>query len=141
MACSPVQGMSLRKVTSLGSNSASVTDLKEFKLHTVYDVILEAIKPLQLVGYVAEFKFEALPVIWECLLRLFQKVIEGLEGKIKGQAHGAALLLFLRWLDGRAQTQGVPSRLQSLQATTGSWKTCYHSSSCDADSVQESTNF
>ena len=35
--------MSLRKVTVLGSNLASVMDLKEFKLHTVYAVISEVI--------------------------------------------------------------------------------------------------
>ena len=55
----PVLCMSLQKVTSLGWNLASVTDLKEFKLHTVYAVISEAIKPLQLVGQpgqVAELK-------------------------------------------------------------------------------------
>ena len=51
-------GMSLRKATLLGSNLASVTDLKELKLHTVYAVISEATKPL--------------------LPRLFQQVIEGL---------------------------------------------------------------
>ena len=51
-----VQGMSLRKVTSLSSNLASVTDIKEFRLHTVYAVILKAKKPLQLVGQVAQFK-------------------------------------------------------------------------------------
>ena len=61
--------MSLRKVTSLGSNSALVTDLKtDFKLHTVYAVVSGAIKPLQLVGQAAEFKFESkfepLQVIW-----------------------------------------------------------------------------
>ena len=71
----------------------SVTDLKK-KLHTVYAVISEAIKPLQLVGQAAEFKFESkfepLPV-WLSLQRLFQKVIEGFEGKINGQALGAAL--------------------------------------------------
>ena len=81
------------------------------KLHTVYAVILEAIKPLQLVGQAAEFKFESkfepLPVIWQSLRRLFQKVIEGLEGKINGQALGASLWLCLRGSDGRAQTQGV----------------------------------
>ena len=97
--------MSLRKVTLLGSNLASVTD---FKLHTVCAVISEAIKLLQLCGQVAEFKFESkfepLPVIWESLRRLFQKVIEGLEGKINDQALGGALLLCL---GGRAQTQGV----------------------------------
>ena len=71
----------------------------------------EAIKPLQLVGHVAEFKFESkfepLLVIWQSLRRLFQMVIEGLEGKINGQALGAALLLCLLGSDGRAQTQGV----------------------------------
>ena len=74
-------------------------------------MISEAIKPLQLVGQAAEFKFESkfepLQVIWQSLRRLFQKVIEGLEGKINGQALGAALLLCLRGSDGRAQTQGV----------------------------------
>ena len=107
----PVLGMSLRKVTWLSSNLASVTDLKESKLHTVYFVISEAVRPLQLVGQVAKFKFESkfepLQVIWQSLWRLFQKVIEGLEGKINGQALGAALRLCLRGSDGRAQTQGV----------------------------------
>ena len=74
-------------------------------------MISEAIKPLQLVGQAAEFKFESkfepLLVIWQSLRRLFQKVIEGLEGKINGQALGAALRLCLRGSDGRAQTQGV----------------------------------
>ena len=95
-----MQGRSLRKVTLLGSNLASVTDLKK-TLHTVYAVISEAIKPLQLVGQAAQFKFqvesnfEPLQVIWQSLRRLllFQKVIEGLEGKTNGQALGAALWL------------------------------------------------
>ena len=67
----PVLGMSLRKVTWLSSNLASVTDLKESKLHTVYFVISEAVRPLQLVGQVAKFKFESkfepLQVIWQSL--------------------------------------------------------------------------
>ena len=42
--------MSLRNVTSLGLNLASITDSKRIKLHTVYAVISEVIKPLQLVG-------------------------------------------------------------------------------------------
>ena len=71
-------------------------------------MILEAIKPLQLVGQAAEFKFESkfepLQVIWQSLQGLFQKVIEG---KINRQALGAALLLCLRGLDRRAQTEGV----------------------------------
>ena len=56
---SPVLGMSHKKVTSLGSNLASVTNVKELKLHTVYAMILEAIEPLQLVGQAAQFKFES----------------------------------------------------------------------------------
>ena len=51
--------MSLKNVISHGSNLASVTDSKEFKLHTVYAVISEAIKPLQLVAQAAQFKFES----------------------------------------------------------------------------------
>ena len=54
-----VPGLSLRKVTSLGSNLASVTDLEEFKIHTAYAVISKAIKPLQLVGQAAQFKLES----------------------------------------------------------------------------------
>ena len=46
-------------------------DLKEFKLHTVYAVVLEVIKHLQLVGQAADFKlksnFEPLQVIWQSL--------------------------------------------------------------------------
>ena len=93
--------MSIRNITLLGSNLASsVTDLKELKLHTVYAVILEAVKPSQLVGQAAEFKFkskfEPLLVIWQSLRTLFQNVIEDLEGKINCQALGAALRLCLR---------------------------------------------
>ena len=68
---------------------------------------MEAIKPLKLVSQAAEFKFgpkfEPLPVIWQSLRMLFQKEIEGLEGKINGQALGA--------------TQGVS---ESVAATTSS---------------------
>ena len=111
----PVLGMNFTKVTSLGSNLASVRELKELKLHTIYSVILEAVKPLQLVNQAAQFKFfkfvskfEPLPVIWQFLQRLFQKVNEAfrfecLEGKINGQALGTALRLCLRGSNGRAQ--------------------------------------
>ena len=66
-----------------------------------------------------ESNFKPLQVIWqlESLLRLFQKVIEGLEGKINGQALGAALRLSLRGSDGRAQTQGVS---ESVAVAAGS---------------------
>ena len=64
-------GCSVGHETSLGSILASVTDLKKFKLHTVYDMILEALKPLQLVSQAAEFNFESkfhpLYVIWQSL--------------------------------------------------------------------------
>ena len=97
----------------LGISNGLKKTKKEFKLHTVYAVISEAIKRLQLVGQAAEFKFESkfkpLLVIWQFLPRLFQKVInlKGLEGEINGQALGATLLLCLRWSDERDQTQGV----------------------------------
>ena len=80
-------------------------------------VISEAIKPLQPVGQEAQFKFESkfepLPVIWQSLrsLRLFQKIIEGLEFKINSQAFGAAL-----WL----ACAKPESQQQSLLAATGS---------------------
>ena len=84
-------------------------------------MILEAIKPLKLVGQAAQFKFESklepLPVIWQSLQRLFQKVIEGLEVEINSQALGAALLLCLRGSDGRAQTHGVS---ESVAVAAGS---------------------
>ena len=80
-------------------------------------MISEAIKPLQLVGQAAEFKckskFEPLLIIWQSLLRLFQKVIKGLEGKITeltakllGQLSGSAYAggTVSDW---RAQTQGA----------------------------------
>ena len=111
MCYAPMWGMSLRKVTSLGSNLASVTDLK--RIETPHSLCCDfgGYKTLQLVGQAAEFKFESkfepLDVIWQSLRRLFQKTIEGLEGKINGQALGAALRLCLRGSDGRAQTQGV----------------------------------
>ena len=87
-------------------------------------MISEAIKPLRLVVQVAQFKFESkfepLLVIWQSLQRLFQKVIEGLEGKINCQALGAALLLCLRGLDGRAQTHCVSdSNSESAEVATG----------------------
>ena len=66
-------------------------------------------------------QFEPLLVIWQSLRRPFEKTIEGLEGKINGQALGAALRLCLRGSDGRAQTQGakeLQSRRQSLRAAT-----------------------
>ena len=102
------QGMSLRNLTSLGSNLASVTDLK--RIETLQSLCC-AITPLQLVGQAAQLEFESkfkpLRVIWQSLWRLFQKGIEGLERKINGQALGAALWLCLLGSDGWAQTQDV----------------------------------
>ena len=69
------------------------------KLHTVYAVILEAIKSLQLVVQVAEFKFvfkfEPVPVIWQSLRRLFQKAIESQIQQPTSWGHSPALLAIL----------------------------------------------
>ena len=54
--CGTICGMSIEVVTSLASDLATSTDLI---LHAVYSVISEQIKPLQLVGQAAEFKFES----------------------------------------------------------------------------------
>ena len=67
-----------------------------------------------------EPKFEPLPVIWQFLRRLFQKLIEGVEGKINGQALGAALLSCLCWSDGEHKHMAFLSWQQSLLAATGS---------------------
>ena len=52
-------------------HSPQLLTSKEFKLHTVYFGTLEHIKPSQLVGQAAEFRFESkfkpLPVIWQSL--------------------------------------------------------------------------
>ena len=52
-------------------------------------------------------KFEPLFVICQTFQRLFQKTIEGLEGKINAQALGATLGHSLGGLDRQAQIQGV----------------------------------
>ena len=132
------RGMSLRKVTSLGSNLVSVTDFSNGKrIETPYSLCCD-FGGCKLVGQVAQFefesKFEPLPVTWQSLRMLFQKVING-------QALRAALRLCLRGSDGRAQTQGVS---ESAAVAAGRdrlalRKTCYQS--CDTESVQESTRF
>ena len=121
--------MSLRnlKVTSIGSNLASVADLRIQTPHSLC-CDFRGFKPLQLVGQVAEFKFESkfelLPVIWQSLQRLFQKVIKGLEGKINCQALGAALLLCscsppqCAGQTGEDKHRAFSSLLQSLLAAT-----------------------
>ena len=135
--------MSPRNLTSLGSDLASVTNLKRIQTqwpHRLYCDFRGNKTFGQAVEIKIEPKFEPLLVIWKSLQRLFQKVIEGLEGKINSQALGAALLLCLRGSDGRAQTQGVSkSAARCWQRLACLRKTCYHS--CDTDSVQESTRF
>ena len=125
----PVLGMSLRKVTSLGPNLTSVTDLK--KIETPHILCCD------LGGYKTDTtcwsgcrvqvwaQVWALLVIWQSLWRLFQKVIEGLEGKINCQALGAALLLCLRWSDRQAQTQGVSeSAVVAAASNRLAWGKC-----------------
>ena len=74
------------------------------------------LKPLQLISLAAQFKFESkyesLQFIWQSLRRLFQKVIEGLEGKTNCQQPLILGLLghlscLLGLLSCSAQTQGV----------------------------------
>ena len=50
--------MSIEIFTLLASISASSMNPKKFKPQTVYSEISEQIKPLHLIGLVAEFKFE-----------------------------------------------------------------------------------
>ena len=80
--------MSIRNVTMLHSNLASITDLKEFKLSTVYAVVLESIKPLQLVGQAAEFKFESK---FEPLLAISPKAVPNGNQRCRGNINGQAL--------------------------------------------------
>ena len=88
------------------------------------------------VAQVAEFKFESkfepLLVIGQSLGRLFQKVIEDLEGKINGQALGALSGSACEGRTGEHKHRAFPSRRQLLRAATGSL--CYHS--CYTDSVR-----
>ena len=117
-------------------------------------MISETIKPLQLVGpTLVRWQSSSLSPslrLWApaCHLaispRLFQKVIEGLEGKINGQALGEALLLCLRRRTavGQASTNTGSflvdwSRCWQQQARLR--KACYHF--CYTDSVLESTRF
>ena len=86
--CAPVKGMSIRNVTMLHSNLASITDLKEFKLSTVYAVVLESIKPSQLVGQAAEFKFESK---FEPLLAISPKAVPNGNQRCRGNINGQAL--------------------------------------------------
>ena len=107
--------------------------------------ISEAIKPLQLVGQVAEFKFESkfepLQVIWQSL----PKAVPEDNRRFRGQnqwpsswgraparlAHvGRASTNTGRFRVGDSRCGQRPARLR---------KTCYHS--CDTDSVQELTRF
>ena len=105
-----------KKNISLDSNLASVADLK---LHTVYAVISEAIKPLKLVGQVAEFKFESkfepLPVIWQSLWRLFQKIIEGLGEKSTAKHLGAS------W----GRSPALLARVGRVSTNTGRFQVCW----------------
>ena len=69
----------------------------------IYSGVSEQIKPLQLVGQAAEFKFESsfkpLPVTWQSLPK-------ELTAEINGRALGAAIWHSLGGSDGQAQTQG-----------------------------------
>ena len=129
----------------LGPNLASVTDLK--RIQTPHSLCCDFRGDKTFTtswsgGRVqVESKFEPLQVIWQSLRSLVQKVIEGLESEINGQALGAALRLArvgrasLSTNTGRFRVGG--SRCGPRQARLR--KACYHS--CDTDSTQSSTRF
>ena len=103
--------------------------------------ISEQIKPLQLVGTAAEFKFESkfepLPVIWQSLPKAIPESNRRFWLQIQWQLIGAALQHSLGGSDGRA---AFPSRLQSMLAALGSLKEKrYHS--CYTDLAWESKSF
>ena len=108
--------MSLRKVTSLGSNLASVTDLKKFKLHTVYAVILEAIN---LYNSLVRWQSSSLsPSLSTCLA-----VPEGIR-RFRGQnqlpcSWASLLLCFCAGWTGKHKHRVFPSLLQSLLVAKG----------------------
>ena len=116
---------------------------KEFKLHTVYAVILEAIKPLQLVGQAAEFKFESkfepLQVIWQSLRKAIPEDNRRFRGQNQLSSSWGHFLAV-----GRASTNLNTRRfrvggIRCWPRQARLRKTCYHS--CYTDSVQESTRF
>ena len=119
--------MSLRKITLLGSNLASATDLKKIETpHSLccdfrgYKTFTTSWSDGTVQVWVQDWvPALGLQVIWQSLWRLSQKVIEILEGKINGQARGAALRLCLHGSDWQHKHRVFPSRWQSLLAATG----------------------
>ena len=117
-----VRGMSLRN-TSLGSNFVSVTDLK--RIETPNSLCCDFGGDKSFTTRWSGGRVQVWVQVWApagnvaISRRLFQKKIEGLEGKIDGRAHGAALRLCLRGLDARAQSQGVS---ESAAVAAGSYR-------------------
>ena len=144
-------GMSIRNHISFGSNLASVMDLK--RIQTPYSLSCDfggdkTFASRWSGGSVQVWLQLWAPaghlVIWQSLLRLFQKVIEGLEGTHchSGQNQQLSSLTCCLALLGRvlASTNTRCFLVScSLLAATCLRKTCYHS--CDTDSVQKSTRF
>ena len=136
--------MSLRNVTSLGSNFALVMSLK--RIQTPHSLCCDfggrAIKPLQLVGQAAEFKFEPLPTISPKTVPDGNRRFRGQNQRPSSWGRSPALLARVgrastntgRFRVGGSRCGPRPARLR---------KTCYHS--CDTDSVpvllQESSRF
>ena len=134
-------GMSLRKVTLLGSNLASGTDLKRIQTPHRLCCDFGGYKTLQLVDQVAQFKFESkfvlLLFIWQSLwsLSVFQKVIARGQNQLPS-SWGCSPALLARVGRASTNTGRFPvccSHCGPRQAHLR--KTCYHS--CDTDSVQE----
>ena len=134
--------MSLKKATFLGSNLASLNQ-KVLKLHTVYAVILDAIKPLQLVGQAAQFKLS--PSSSSCRSSgISPKAVPEGNRRFRGQnqrpsSWGSSPALLARVGRASTKTQGVSESARCGLQPARLRKICYHS--CDTDSVQEPIRF
>ena len=141
----PVLGMSLRKVTSLGSNLASVTDLK--RIETPHSLCCDFGGYKTFTTRWSGGRVQVWVQVWApaCHLAISPKAVPEGNRRFKGQnqrpsswGSSPALLGRVRWAStntgcfrvGGSRCWQQPAHLR---------KTCYHL--CDNDSVQELTRF
>ena len=137
--------MSLRKVTSLGSNLASLTDLKRIQIP--HSLCCDFGGNITFATPWSGCRVQVWVQVWgpACHLAISSKAVAegnpGFRGQNQRQSSWGRSPVLLAQVDGLAQTQGVS---ESAAVAAGrdqlSWeKYCYHS--CNTDSVQESTRF
>ena len=155
---SSIWGTRIEIVTVLCSTLASSTDLKEFKLHTVYPVVSEEIQLLKFVGQIPSKGKVSAPAVhdsdcWLCqvvwraviwsLLPKAKREFKGLSAKWMTELLEPMLAMQLHSLVGRTgkrkSKELPPSQWQSLLAATGYRKKCSHS--CYTESARESKWF